>query len=298
MSARLTGFLLALTGLVILSPDAGLTRFIHMETWSLIFWRGIGLFGTVGFLALIFYRQKLLSYFQGLTWHAWAIIPLYGTVPLMWILGVRYAGGGQVLAVLAIAPLVASFSSRLFLGEAIRPATLIASLVAMLGVLVIVAEAFFHPAPDVAARHPLYLIGVVCSLAIPVFYALVMTFSRKVDRPNSWPMISLSGLVMVLAGLVVAPEITWPAEREQAWAVLWLVFIVGSLSTGFLTLATRYTTSADVTMVVMMEPVLGVGFLWMLVQETPTAFQWSGGAIVFTTVLVYTVQQLARRETS
>ena len=61
----------------------------------------------------------------------------------MWILGVRYAGGGQVLAVLAIAPLVASFSSRLFLGEAIRPATLIASLVAMLGVLVIVAEAFF-----------------------------------------------------------------------------------------------------------------------------------------------------------
>ena len=76
MSARLTGFLLALTGLVILSPDAGLTRFIQMETWSLIFWRGIGLFGTVGFLALIFYRQKLLSYFQGLTWHAWAIIPL------------------------------------------------------------------------------------------------------------------------------------------------------------------------------------------------------------------------------
>ena len=52
---------------------------------------------------------------------------------------------GQVLAVLAIAPLVASFSSRLFLGEAIRPATLIASLVAMLGVLVIVAEAFFIP---------------------------------------------------------------------------------------------------------------------------------------------------------
>ena len=51
-------------------------------------------------------------------------------------------------------------------------------------------------------------------------------------------------------------------------------------------------------MVVMMEPVLGVGFLWMLVQETPTAFQWAGGAIVFTTVLVYTVQQLTSRETS
>ena len=199
--------MLALTGLVILSPDAGLTRFIQMETWSLIFWRGIGLFGTVGFLALIFYRQKFLSYFQRLTWHAWAIIPLYGTVPLMWILGVRYAGGGQVLAVLAIAPLVASLPSRLFLGEAIRPATLIASLVAMLGVFGDCCRGLFHPAPD-ACRSSIYLVGVVCSLAIPVFYALVMTFSRKVDRPNSWPMISLSGLVMVLAGFVVAPEIT------------------------------------------------------------------------------------------
>jgi len=298
MSSRLTGFLLALTGLVILSPDAGLTRYIEMETWSLIFWRGIGLFATVGLLALIFYRYKLVSYFRGLTWHAWAIIPLYGTVPLMWILGVRYAGGGQVLAVLAIAPLVASFSSRLFLGEAIRPATLVASLIAMIGVLVIVAEAFFHPGAGNTERHPLYLVGVLCSLAIPIFYALVMTFSRKVDRPNSWPMISLSGLVMVAAGIVVAPEIVWPAEREQAWAVIWLVFVVGSLSTGFLTLATRFTTSADVTMVVMMEPVLGIGFLWMLVQESPTSFQWAGGAIVFTTVLVYTVHQLMTRDAS
>ena len=69
---------------------------------------------------------------------------MYGTVPLMWILGVRYAGGGKywLFSPLRHSSLV---FRRLFLGEAIRPATLIASLVAMLGVLVIVAEAFFHP---------------------------------------------------------------------------------------------------------------------------------------------------------
>ena len=295
MPGRLTGFLLALTGLAILSPDAGLTRFIEMETWSLIFWRGVGLFTTVGILSVVFYRARLLAYFRDLSWHAWAIIPLYGTVPLMWILGVRYAGGGQVLAVLAIAPLVASFASRVVLGEAIRPATLIASLIAMLGVLVIVAETFLGGTQIADSRHPLYLVGVACSLAIPVFYALVMTFSRKLEKSNSWPMISLSGLVMVAAGWLVAPQVTWPADLNQSVSVAALVFIVGSLSTGFLTLATRFTTSADVTMVVMMEPILGVGFLWLLVQETPTSFQWAGGAIVFLTVTVYTVQQLTKR---
>ena len=63
MSARLTGFLLALTGLVILSPDAGLTRFIQMETWSLIFWRGIGLFGTVGFFGLDILSSEIVKLF-------------------------------------------------------------------------------------------------------------------------------------------------------------------------------------------------------------------------------------------
>ena len=293
MQNRAAGFVLAIIGLLILSPDAGLTRYVQMEVWSLVFWRGVGLFATVGLISVLYYRQRLFAYWRGLSWHAWAIVPLYGTVPLMWILAVKWAGGGQVLSVLAIAPLVAGFTSRLFLGEPIGRATLVACLFAMLGVLIVAAETVFATGESNAvARHRLYIWGVLLSFVIPIFYAFVMTFSRKIERANSWPIISLSGLVMVVAGWLMAPQIVLPSDPQQLTGLLMLVFVVGSLSTGFLTLATRFTTAADVTLVVMLEPVLGVVYLWWLVSEGPTAFQWVGGGIIFLTVALYMIQQL------
>ena len=42
----------------------------------------------------------------------------------------------------------------------------------------------------------------------------------------------------------------------------------------------------------MLEPVIGVIFLWLIVQELPTFLQWIGGGIVLTSVLGFIVWQL------
>ena len=207
-----------------ISPDAGLTAFIQLEPSTLSMFRGLGMLVTMALFSLLFYGRGLLSYFNELPWQAWMIPPLYAVVPIMWIYGVKYAGAGQVLAVLAIAPLVAALSSRWFLGERLEWATIVASLIALIGILVTVFPLFEgHLPPQIlsmieatparalldqattatvhgeavgahgtlAARHPLYGLGVLFSLLIPVIYAVMLTFSRKVPRANSWPMIAI-----------------------------------------------------------------------------------------------------------
>lgn len=328
---RPLGVAIALVGLLVISPDAGLTAFIQLEPSTLSMFRGLGMLVTMALFSLLFYGRGLLSYFNELPWQAWMIPPLYAVVPIMWIYGVKYAGAGQVLAVLAIAPLVAALSSRWFLGERLEWATIVASLIALIGILVTVFPLFEgHLPPQIlsmieatparalldqattatvhgeavgahgtlAARHPLYGLGVLFSLLIPVIYAVMLTFSRKVPRANSWPLIALAGLMMAIIGGILTDTYLPQIDMIQWTAVAVLCLFVGAVSTGLLTLATRFTTSADVSLIVMLEPVAGLVYLWFLVREVPSLHQWVGGGIVFVTVGLYLLFQVTRGKRS
>ena len=48
MSSRLLGLGLAILGVLLLSPDAALTRLFDGASWTLIFWRTLGTFVVLG----------------------------------------------------------------------------------------------------------------------------------------------------------------------------------------------------------------------------------------------------------
>lgn len=284
MSMRLKGYLLAFAGIMLLSPDAAITRLFDGDPWTMTFYRSLGVFVMLGLLSLLTYRGKIFSYFNGLGWAGWAVVFFFAIGSPLWLLSIVYAGGPQVLTLLAIAPLVAAFASRIILGEPLSKLTIGASVFAFIGVFVTVADSF--------GRESFSWLGLVLSLLLPVGYSMMMVLSRKIDRPNIWPLISLGGLVMATSAIFIAPTLALTTQ-SQVLSVVPMILFVATFSFALLTLASRFVTAGEVTLIGLLEPVIGVVYLWWIVSEFPTRNQWIGGGIVLVVVAVYiTIQML------
>ena len=282
MSARITGLGLALLGVLFLSPDAALVRLFDGDPWTLIFWRSAGTAVVLGLLSALYFRRQLFGYFNNIGWAGWAMVFVAGVGPILWSLSVFYAGGPMTLAMLALAPLVAAVAGWLFLGERLQLATIVCSLGALVGVVWTVWDGLIQP--DIS------LAGVMLAIALPFNYALIFVFSRKIDRPNSWPILSAGSLVLAVITLFIAPTIAL-TTAAQWWSIVPMICVVATLSFALMSVATRFVPASDVILVSMLEPVLGIVFLWWVVQELPTANQWVGGSIIFAAVATFVVWQ-------
>ena len=283
MSSRMLGLGLAILGVLLLSPDAALTRLFDGASWTLIFWRTLGTFVVLGGLSLLWYRGGLLAYFRGLSPWSWLMLTMVSYGPLLWFWSVELAGGAQTLALLALSPLVAAFGGWLILGERLRWQMLLFGALALVGVIVTVWDGL--------ATENVSLLGTALALFLPVNHSMIFVLSRKLDRPNAWPIFGLGNLLLVPIAFVLAPTIILEGEA-QVWSIVPMVTVVATLSFALMILAARYVPASDVMLINMLEPVIGVIFLWLIVQELPTFLQWIGGGIVLVSVLGFIVWQL------
>ena len=134
-------------------------------------------------------------------------------------------------------------------------------------------------------------LGTALALFLPVNHSTIFVLSRKLDRPNAWPIFGLGNLLLVPVAFVLAPTIVLQGEA-QVWSIVPMVTVVATLSFALMILAARYVPASDVMLINMLEPVIGVIFLWLIVQELPTFLQWIGGGIVLISVLGFIVWQL------
>lgn len=287
MSSRLLGLCLAILGVLLLSPDAALTRLFDGASWTLIFWRTLGTFVVLGGLSILWYRGGLLRYFNGLGAWAWVMLGMVSYGPMLWFWSVELAGGAQTLALLALSPLVAAFGGSLLLGEKLRWQMLVFGALALLGVVITVWDGL--------ATEQVSPLGTVLALFLPVNHSMIFVLSRKIERPNAWPIFGLGNLLLVPIAFFLAPTVLLEGPA-QYWSIVPMVTVVATMSFALMILAARYVPASDVMLINMLEPVVGVVFLWLIVQELPTTLQWVGGGVVLVSVLGFIVWQLVEEQ--
>lgn len=283
MSPRILGLSLAVSGVLLLSPDAALIRLFDGDSWTLIFWRTSGTFIVLGGLSLLWYRNGILHYFRGLSRWAWPMVGMVGCGPLLWFWAVHLAGGPQSLALLAISPLIAAYGGWLMLGERLRWQTLAFGSIAFIGVLVIVWDGL--------ATARVSWLGTLLTVLLPINYSMTLVFSRKINRPNAWPIFGVGNLLLIPIAFIAAPTVMLSGPA-QIWAIVPMVTAVATFSAALIILAARYVPACDIMLINTFEPVIGIIFLWLIVSELPTVDQWIGGGIVLSAVLCFLIWQI------
>ncbi|WP_010627106.1 DMT family transporter [Halomonas sp. KM-1] len=277
LSHRQQGLLLTGGGALIISPDALLIKLISLPDSQILLWRG--LLTALGFLLIMLARHGAgtVAAYRRCGWTGIGVAVLFSLSTYGFVLGNQYTKGGNVLMILAGAPLIAALLSRLFLGERLPRRTWLAIWICLFGTSLIVLD-------DAGAGS---WMGNGFALLAATALAANFTLCRTRPGVDMSPMLTLSGLIVAatagLLGLASGGIALPPADSLLLLILLCLVL----LPLGF-TLIQRgplYLPAAEVGLLMLMEVVVGTLWVWWLLAERPAPIALLGGGLVLGTLL-------------
>ena len=275
------GLLLAAFGTLVLTPDAMLMRLSGMGGFQMAGWRGLFM-GSAMVLAWVLTsrnRKGDLAALRSRAGLALAGCQLFNS--LLFCLGIALAPAAVVLFGVAAVPVFAALLSWLILGEATRPATwvTIAAVLSGIGIAVLGGEG------EGLALDARALAGALFGLGVALVLALNFVVLRA--RPDL-PILLVIGCGAWAAGLLGVTLTGWEAmQNGHIWAMAVTGGIVLPVSFFALSLASRHTPAANVSLLMLLETVLGPLWVWWGVGERPSAMMALGGAVVVVSLAIY-----------
>lgn len=282
MSAGVSrGVLLALVGTLVLTPDAMLMRLSGMEGIQMTGWRGL-IMGTMMLLAWAVTSRDRGGDMARLRSGPGAMIVVAQVLnSMLFCLGIASAPAAVVLMGVAAVPVFSALLSRVVTGETTSALTwaAIAAVMAGIGIAVLGGG---HGDVDLN-----WAAVTGAGFGLGVAFVLALNFVTVRASPD------LPILLAIGVGAWIAGGIGWSVTGVEAmfqgrvWAMAVTGGVVLPVSFFLLSLAARHTLAANVSLLMLMETVLGPLWVWIGVGERPTAAMLAGGAIVVGSLTVY-----------
>ncbi len=279
----LFGLGLATFGTLMLTPDALLMRLSQMGGFQMAGWRGL-IMGAVLILCWAVTSRhhradvEVLSERFGITI---VICQIFNST--LFCLGIAIAPVAVVLFGVAAVPVFAALLAWLILGEPTRAATWVAIIAVLFGIGIAVSgKANGGVALDAASLY-----GALFGLGVALVLALNFVVVRAQPR---LPILLAIGLGALIAG-IISTAITGIGQMGQGhvWPMLLTAMVVLPVSFASLSVASRYTHAANVSLLMLLETVLGPLWVWLVLAETPTSRMMLGGAIVVLSLFLYLI---------
>ena len=286
-ATRQKGIVLVFVAALIWSTAGPLMRMLSLDVWTIQLWRG--LFGALFLLAamLVSERGNLLREMLALRPLDYTCAAL-GTISMFsYVSALAYTSVADVVVVYATLPFISSIFGWLINRERVSPRTLIASIVALAGMLIMVGG---------SSGSPNRMLGDALSLLMTTSFALLVVLMRR----NPGKSIALINAIGALWGIIIClflvPALTVPALPDLiVLACLGtitigaglLIFIVGS----------RLIPSAEAGLIGLIEVVLAPLWVWLAFNENPGQGAIIGGTIVLAAVAWQMISDL-RAETA
>jgi drug/metabolite transporter (DMT)-like permease len=262
---------------------AGLfTRLIEVDVWTTLFWRG--LFGGAFIAAYVVWRDgaAALAAVRRIGVPGLVAAACSTLATICFVNALRETTVADVLVINATAPFMTAVLAWAWTGVRERRSTLVASGVALLGVVVTVA-------PALGSGR---LLGDFLALLMTLLMSMMMVVIRRHRGVCMLPAASLSAFLCAV--------VVWPfAEPASAtgWNFFYLV-LFGTTQFGLglllLTLGTRLVSATRAALIGALETPLAPAIVWLALGEVPPLMTCLGGAIVLAAVVG---DLLATRET-
>ena len=253
------------------------TRSLQANPWEIVFWRSAVMSLTIGGYLLIFDRAVTLDAIR----RAWPAMLLsafcLSGAFVGFFVALEHTTVANTLVVTASAPLIAALLARLFLGEAVRPATWVAMLAAIGGVTLTVVDSLAGTG----------IAGPLMALGCAICFAANMVVIRTRPDVNMMFSVVLGGIVSALITLPLA----WPFPAPSH-EIPWLAFLgVVQLGLGLVlfTLGLRHLPAATASLVGLLETVLGPFWVWLAFGEQPGFYGFLGGGVILGALALNTI---------
>jgi drug/metabolite transporter (DMT)-like permease len=268
----------------VLWSTAGLfVRLVNLDAWAILGWRSVFAALALAVIVEIQRRAKDKAAASAPATSLLLMIPVAVMSMGAYVVSLKLTSVANVMIVYATVPLVAAGLAWLALREALPRTVLLASLLALLGVFVMVG----------GAVHPSDLIGIGVALLMTLAMAAQIVAARKHSGMN----MALVNMVAACICAVVGLALTSAGLPSPAELVTLMLFGVTNtaLAYYFVLRGARLIPSAEVGLISTLDVVLGPLWVWLLFAENPGFPALVGGALVLAAVMGYLFAQ--RRST-
>lgn len=289
-SRNTIGLALAIFGAVLLTPDTLFMRLSELDGFSMLVWRG-GLSGIAYILIWIWFSLRVERRIPNIFTANFGVIVLCQMLnATLFSLAISIAPVTVVLIGVATVPIFAAILSRIILGEALSKLTIITAVLVMIGLYISVLGQENSEIELGATTLP----GAALGLGVAFSLAMNFTIIRK-DKDVPFVLAIAIGAFMAAGlGALCSEALYWPPMGNIAAIALTGIII---LPVSFVTLsyAARFVSSSTVSLIMLLETVLGPLWVWWGIGEVPTDSMLVGGAIVVICLTGFLIQEGRRK---
>ena len=271
-----SGLMLALAGALLLTPDTLLMRLSGLDGGAMLAWRAClaGLvFLSIGLIAR--FKEEKGNRARVSSFGFWSLVICQIGNASFFAFGIALAPVAVVLLAVATVPVIAALLGYFLLGELADRRVWATIVLVFSGILMSVAG-------DIERGMNIdfeTLLGACCGLAV----AISLAFNFVIIRKNKTVPFELAiGLGALIAGCTAF--YLWPAAWQVRGASLIYISVTGLIilpvSFFLLSKASRLTSAANVSMIMLLETVLGPLWVWLGIKEMPNSLTLLGGVLV------------------
>ena len=269
-SQYMVGVTLLVASAVTFSSAGIFTKGVAAGAWEVIFWRGVfaGVFTTGWIAKRGAVRREFLK--MGKSGIAVAIVLALGTSAF--IPAFKFTSIANVSLIYAVAPLIAAVMAWVLVKETLTRRVLLGSLVALVGVLVIVSGSIGE----------LHLRGDLLALFMTVCMAGVMVIYRMhPETPGAGPSV-LQSLILIVPSLIFGTPFETAPSEIAILAGFGLLFAIASVT---LAEGAKRVPAGQTALLSALETPLAPVLAFLIFTEVPNQASFVGGAIVLVAVL-------------
>ena len=264
---------------IILSPDSVLIRLVEdaspeVDSWTVLFWRGLLYAVGVSLLVFIKYRSKTIKEFQNIGKGGLLIGFFSGISTGTFVFAIVYTSIANALVIISTGPIMIAIVSWFLLKEKSSLITWASMIIVFIGIYIVMSGNFGGDK----------LVGDLFALATAVMMGFTFTLTRKYKTINMVPVNAIGGVIAAFIAFIMANKIAVPIEVFKYVLAMGTIL---SISFSLITIAPRYMPAAEVGMIMPLETVLGTLIAWYVINEEPTANALIGGSIVIVTLFLH-----------
>lgn len=287
MNEYLKGLLITLAGVLIITPDSLLIRLIEGNSWTVVCWRNF-LSGVVITLGLaLYYRGDFLEKIRSVGYSGLALAFTWAISTLCFVFSIKNTAVANTLFIVSTSPVFAALIAWLVLREKVSKRTWLTIVGCLFGMGVI-ALGSLEGTGEASLKGD--LAGLGAALAVATTFSIAR-HSRGVS------MIPAMAISSFLAAYIAFPFSTPAVQNATNIVSIALIgLIVAPLGSSLLAIGPRYIPAADVSLLLLVEALIGPLWVWWYLSEIPNQYTFIGGTLVLITLAISNIVLLLRRK--
>mgnify|MGYP002846583110 CR=1 FL=1 len=274
------GSLLAFVAVMFITPDSLFIRLSSIDTWGLVFYRGIIPFFTVFFGMFLIYRLNFFNILMTSGIHGIIYVITFSITNITFVVSIQNTNVANTLVMIATAPMLSAILGAIFLKEPPDKKTLTSIIITFLSVIYI----FF----DSLKLGNFYgdILGFITAIGLAVGAVTI----RSAKSKNLIPAAVIGKLLVASVALLFVEN--FALINQDLIIVPLMCILCVAIPFVLVTIAPRFIPAAEVNLFFLLETIIGPIWVWLIIKEQPSVETLLGGLIIIITIAIHSFLKL------